>query len=196
MRTKSAMLAALMLLTAQPLLAGTRTHGHRGHHGGGYRGHFGHHGYGGHYRHHGYGYRGYGHHGYGYRGYGPPGYYGYGDYRHYPRYYGSQGVARRGDASSAELGAVDLNVKPKNTQVYLNGHYIGVTDNFDGFPRQLWLEGGTHELTLLRPGSEPLVREFEIRPGVKLDVRHRMRPGSSEALSVRERGRRRVSDVP
>ena len=113
-----------------------------------------------------------------------------------PRYYGSEGVARRGDASSAELGAVDLNVKPKNTQVYLNGHYIGVTDGFDGFPRQLWLERGTHELTLLQPGSEPLVREFEIRPGVEFDVRHRMRPGSSEPPTVRERRQYRVSEVP
>ncbi len=187
MRMTSAILAALLLLTAQPLLAGTRAHGHRGHHGrGAYRGHVGHHGHGGYYRHHGYGYNGYGHHGY----------YGYRDYRHYPRYYGPKGVARQGDASSAELGAVDLNVKPKNTRVYLNGHDIGVTGDFDGFPRQLWLEGGTHELTLLRPGSEPLVRELEIRPGVKLDVRHRMRPGSSEPPAVRARGQRRVSAVP
>ena len=188
MRTTSGMLALLLLLTAQPLLAGTRAHGHRGHHGRvGYRGH------GGYYRHHGYSYHGYGHY-YGHHGY--PGYYRYRDYRHYPRYYGSKGVARQGDASSAELGAVDLNVKPKNTHVYLNGHYIGVTGDFDGFPRQLWLEAGTHELTLLRPGSEPLVREFEIRPGGKLDVRHRVRPGSSEPPAVRARGQRHVSEVP
>ena len=184
MRTTGGMLVALLLLAAQPVLAGPRTHGHRAHHGRvGYRSHFGHHGYSG------YGGYGYGHHGY----YGHGGYHGNRDYRHYPRYYGSNGVARRGDASNEELGAVDLNVKPKNTRVYLNGHYLGVTGDFDGFPRQLWLEAGTHELKLLRPGSEPLVRELEIRPGVKLDVRHRIRSGSPEPPAVRERGRRRAS---
>ena len=188
MRTTSWMLAALLLLTAQPLLAGTRAHGHRGHHGRlGYRSHVGYHGYGGYYRHHGYGHHG--HH-------GSPGPYGYRDYRHHPRYYGSKGVAQQGDASNEELGAVDLNVRPKNTQVYLNGHYIGVTGDFDGFPRQLWLERGTHELTLLRPGSEPLVRELEIRPGVELDVRHRIRPGPSEPPAVRGRRPCRLSEVP
>ena len=197
MRTTITMLAAMLLLTAQPLLAGTRSHGHRSHRGQvGYSGHVGHHGHGGYYRHHGYGHHGYGYRGYGYRGYGHHSYHGYPEYSHYPRYYGSEGVVQQGGASSAKLGAVDLNVRPKNTQVYLNGHYIGVTGAFDGFPRQLWLERGTHELTLLRPGFEPLIHEFTIRPGVNLNVRHRMRPGSSEPPTVRTRGQRRASEVP
>ncbi len=97
----------------------------------GYRGHHRSHGYHSNYAY--YGYRSYGHHGY------------YSQYS--PRFYGPDGSVYHGVGAVQNLGALDLNVKPKNTQVYLNGNYIGVTGKFDGFPNFLWLREGTYELT-------------------------------------------------
>ena len=124
----------------------------------GYYGHSGHHG-------------AYGHHG----SYGHHGYYGH----YYPsRFYGPSGQRQRG-VSSEYLGALDLNVKPKDTQVYLNGNYIGVTGSFDGFPRHLWLEEGTYELMFQNDGYSTVVHEFVIRPGRMIDVRLRLAQGES-----------------
>ncbi len=136
----------------------------------------------GYYGHHGYGHRGYyGHHGYGHRGYyAQHAYYGHPGYGHhyYPRFYGYSGHPQ-GGVASVHLGALDLNVKPKNTQVYLNGKYIGVTDNFDGVPRALWLKEGTYEIIFYLDGYATVVREFTIHPGVIIDVKQRLSPGAS-----------------
>ncbi len=141
----------------------------------GYRGH---HAY--------YGYRSYGHHGYGHRGYGHHGYYrhhGYGHHRYYSQYppgsYGPDGNVYHGVGAVQNVGALDLNVKPKNTQVYLNGNYIGVTGNLDGFPNFLWLKEGTYELTFYNEGYMTVVQEFAIHRGAVLDVKLRLVSGQS-----------------
>ena len=119
-----------------------------------------------------------GHHGHhGYHGYAP--HYAYHGYHHsyYPYAYGAYGAV--GLERAAVPGALDLNVKPKDTQVYLNGKYIGVTDNFDGVPRALWLKEGTYEIIFYLDGYATVVREFTIHPGVVIDVKQRMSPGAS-----------------
>ncbi len=77
------------------------------------------------------------------------------------------------------MGALDLNVKPKNTQVYLNGNHIGVTGKFDGSPNYLWLKEGTYELTFYNEGYMTVVQEFAIHAGAVMDVKLRLVPGLS-----------------
>ena len=142
-------------------------HGHRGHHG--YHGRLGYHG-------------AYGH---GYHGY--PSHYRYGNH-YYPRFYGPNGGPYQAVGPLEYLGALDLNVKPKNTQIYLNGRYIGVTDNFDGIPRYLWLEEGTHEVIFYNEGYKTVLHEFIIRPGAVMKIKQRLQRGDSlppEELSAK-----------
>ena len=103
----------------------------------------------------------------------------YGDYGHYssPRFYDQSGQLQRPVGYVEDLGALDLNVRPKNTQVYLNGDYIGVTGEFDGSPDHLWLEEGTYELIF--HNEVTVVREFEIHAGAVIDVKLRLVPGQS-----------------
>ena len=54
-----------------------------------------------------------------------------------------------------------------------------MTDRFDGFPNYLWMKEGNHELIFYNEGYATVVREFSIRRGVVIDVRHRMLPGES-----------------
>ena len=89
-----------------------------------------------------------------------------------PRHRGLPGRRR-------DLGASDLNVKPKNTQIYLNGRHIGNSRRFDGFPRHLWLKEGTYEVILYNEGYTTVVREFTVVPGVLIDVKQRLQPGDS-----------------
>lgn len=148
------------------------------------------HGRHGHYRGH-HGYYGHGHHGYhgiglsfgypyyrGYYGYphGPfhAGYYGSRYYRpYYARYPYYSGYA------ATPSGGVDLNVKPKKTQVFINGQYIGNSGAFDGWPRYLWLPKDSYQLILYKPGYVTVERQLTINPGVVIDLKVQLVPGES-----------------
>ena len=103
-------------------------------------------------------------HTYPYGYYGP---YGYGE----PVYYGSR--------ERASMGALDLDLKPGDTQIWLNGQYIGVADNFDGWPQYLWLEEGDYHFVFFYEGRRTIAREYHVYPGVVLDVEDRLERGES-----------------
>ncbi len=150
----------------------------------GYRGHGGDHGryYGGHHHRHHYGC---GHYGYGY--YDPFDYYGYyspyfylglgGYWGPEVHVYGGGGSAER--YRDAGQGALDLDLRPKTTEIYVDGAYVGVADQYDGFPTYLWLEAGTYEIAFYKEGYETIFRQYTIYPGVTIDVSDRMRPGDA-----------------
>jgi len=108
---------------------------------------------------------------YGY--YGPYGYgaYGYGPYGHYPQSYPAH--------ASRANGALDLDLKPGDTQIYLNGQLIGTADDFDGWPEYLWLEPGDYHFVFYKPGHESIVREYKVLAGVVIDVEDRLPRGDS-----------------
>lgn len=121
-----------------------------------------------------------------YFGYGN--YYGgfYGSHYYYPYYYspfhwGVPYYVPRRAYREYRLGAFDLNVKPKKSEVYLDGQFIGTAGQFDGFPDHLWLEEGSYELIFYRPGLATERRVLSIYPGVVVDVRLRLAPGESVA---------------
>lgn len=142
-----------------------------------------------------------------YRGYyGYPGYYGYypwggflwsdfwfGWYG-YPRI----GVGYRGSSYGypdgyRQYGALDLDVAPGRTEVYVDGEYLGKVDAYDGFPRYLWLERGTYDVAFYLDGYRTMARQMTVRPGAVVGVDFRMEPGESvrpEALVSRTHERR------
>jgi hypothetical protein len=133
-----------------------------GHHGGGHGRYYGRYGYGyGYYPYYGpYGWWRYGWWG----GPSPYGYpYGPGD-----RYYDRD-----------DLGALDLDVSPARTEVYLDGQFLGTVDNFDGWPQYLWLDRGTYDLVLFREGYRTLARQITVYPGTVISIDDRMEPGES-----------------
>ena len=147
-------------------------HGNRGaRHGnrGGNRGHRGHRGHRGnrvYYLPYGFG-LGYYYSGlYAYGGYyGPHGYYG-----GYRSYYGGH---------YGRTGAIDLNVKPKKAQVYLDGHFIGKAGKFDGWPSHLFLEEGSYELIFYLEGHETLRKEYKVHKGIVIKEDLTLSPGES-----------------
>jgi len=127
-------------------------------------GHHFHHGSSHSFHHFGFGFYGY----YPYWSWGYP-YYGYGYYP--PVAYAS--------TPGYGMGALDLNVQPKQTEVFVNGQYVGLVKQYDGFPGYLWLESGLYQVAFYRPGYETVFREFEIFTGMVLDVAIEMVPGEA-----------------
>lgn len=76
-------------------------------------------------------------------------------------------------------GALDINIRPKKTEIYVDGQYIGVAGRYDGFPSYLWLEEGTYDVVFYRQGYETLARQYTIYPGLTVDVNDRLVPGQA-----------------
>jgi hypothetical protein len=149
---------------------------HRGGHGGGWHG--------------GHGYGGYG----GYGGYYYPGWswgfypgfswwwwdepydpYYYPSYRHYPYGYGYDGYGY----SRNQTGALDLDVSPGRTHVFIDGEDLGAVDRYDGWPGYLWLPRGTYDVAFYLDGFKTVSRQITIYPGTVIDIDDRMEQGTS-----------------
>ena len=89
------------------------------------------------------------------------------------------------DASDYQ-GAARLEVKPRTTEVFVDGYYAGVVDDFDGFSQRLRLEPGEHEVTLYLEGHRPLTRRMLFTVGQTVKVQHEMEPlGAGEPPALR-----------
>jgi hypothetical protein len=105
-------------------------------------------------------------------------------YHYYPGYhvraYYPQPAARvTGRFGTRPPGAVDLNVRPRTTEVYVDGQYVDLARNLDGYPDLLWLDEGTYEITFYREGYESVTRQIAVRSGDLLEVRERLDRGES-----------------
>jgi len=125
----------------------------------------------------------------------------------YPWGYGGMGTYWYPEQVRPDMGALDLDVRPEKARVYLDGQAIGVADNFDGWPRELWLEEGTYDLVFYHEGFETISRQYSVYPGVVIAVDDRMVPGvaalpedlvTRSAANREERLRRRLErgEVP
>ena len=86
---------------------------------------------------------------YGYSGYSAPGVYGS------PVYYGD----------------IRLQVQPRDAQVYVDGYYSGIVDDFDGVFQRLTLEVGPHQIELVAPGLDSRVFEVYVDPARTVTIR-------------------------
>jgi hypothetical protein len=112
-----------------------------------------------------YGYRygyPYGAYGYSYGGYYPAGY-GYG--------YGGGGYGYR----DAGYGGVRIQGAVRNAEVYVDGYYAGIVDDFDGSFQRLELEGGAHSIEIRAPGFPPLTYDVNVQPGQTVTVHANVR---------------------
>lgn len=107
-------------------------------------------------------------------GFGYP--YAFGPYPPFPyRYYGyGPGAALR------------LEVKPKEAEVYVDGYYAGVVDDFDGVFQRLEVEPGEHEIALYLDGYRTVKQRLYVTPRHTFKVRLTMeRLGAGEQQEPR-----------
>src|SRR4029079_4160245 len=98
--------------------------------------------------------------------FGGAGYYGgyYGGY--YDPWFGGSYDAQPtyGGTSFSDEGALRLKIKPREAEVYVDGYYVGIVDDFDGVFQKLHTEGGSHRIEVRAPGYEPLSFDVRITP--------------------------------
>jgi hypothetical protein len=110
----------------------------------------------------------------------------------YPYGYGyGHGYGR--ERSREDMGALDLDLSPGRTEVFLDGQNIGTVDDFDGWPQYLWLPKGTYDIAFYLDGYKTLARQVTVYPGLVIDMDDRMEQGASvrpEELQPRTHERR------
>jgi translation initiation factor IF-2 len=118
------------------------------------------------------GYTGYGYSPYGgYYGGGP--YYGGGGYYGGGYYGGGYGGGYDSGTGSGYYGTgnLKLKVKPRDAEVYVDGYYAGLVDDFDGMFQKLELEAGPHRIEVRKAGYSTMT--FEVRVPTEESVTYR-----------------------
>jgi hypothetical protein len=90
--------------------------------------------------------------------------YGYGDPTYgYPVYGGGGGGgADSSSGSDVWYGSLKLKVKPSDAQVYVDGYFSGLVDDYDGLFQKLNLEVGVHHIEIRADGYETLAIDVRI----------------------------------
>jgi PEGA domain len=114
--------------------------------------------------------------------------YGYGPYAYglYP--YGPAGGVDLNVAMMAGYGGVEMNVKPGQAEVWVDGKFIAEAKELDGYPSYLWLKEGVHKIVVYKGGYHRFEEEIEVQRGFKKDLRVRLEKGESDAPGRRPAG--------
>ena len=120
--------------------------------------------------------------GYPYYGYVYP--YGYGYPFAHPYAYGAYGYGYSGygysgygySPATAAYGDMRIQGAPRDAQVYVDGYYAGIVDDFDGAFQRLTLEAGPHHIEILVPGVPPIEFDVNVQPGRTITYRADGRP--------------------
>jgi hypothetical protein len=105
----------------------------------------------------------------GYSAYGYGSGYGYPDGAGYGYGYGGYGPYQ--GPTYQIYGGLRLKVKPNEAEVFVDGYFAGVVDDFDGAFQQLNLDVGPHRIELRATGYEPLSFELRTQPDEKITYR-------------------------
>ena len=90
--------------------------------------------------------------------------------------YGPWGAYQYWGGYYRERGSVRLQVKPEETEVYVDGYYAGVVDSFDGFFQRLSLPPGRHDIELRLEGYRSIQEQVYLAVGQTYRIEHMMEP--------------------
>ena len=68
-------------------------------------------------------------------------------------------------------GGVRITGVPRDAQVFADGYYVGIVDDFDGIFQHLNLEAGPHHIEIQEPGRQPIAFDVMVRPGQTITYR-------------------------
>jgi hypothetical protein len=94
--------------------------------------------------------------------------YGYGGYGGYPYAYGGYPYGYPyggGYGYAGNTGRVRLEVQPRDAEVFIDGYFAGLVDDFDGRMQGLELESGGYSVEIRKPGWETLTFDVRVTPG-------------------------------
>ena len=118
----------------------------------------------------GFGYPYYYPYGYAYPYYSP---YGYAYPGYYGGYYGGDSYAYPPSENGRGWGGVRIQDAPRDAQVFADGYYVGIVDDFDGLTQHLTLEAGVHHIEIRVPGQQPRVFDVNVQVGQTINYHAR-----------------------
>ena len=74
------------------------------------------------------------------------------------------------------ITSIRVQVTPKQAEVYLDGYYVGVVDDFDGTFQRLDAPTGQHELQVYLQGYKTMSEKMLFRPGQSYKVQAVLQP--------------------
>jgi len=122
----------------------------------------------------GYGYPYFGSFGFGLFAYNPY-WWGYPTYGYGYGYGYDYGYGYAGGGQYADTGALRLKVKPRQAQVYVDGYFVGVVDQFDGIFQRLHIDSGGHRIEIRLEGYKSLSFDVLIPPGQTITYKGELR---------------------
>jgi hypothetical protein len=82
-----------------------------------------------------------------------------------------------------------IQVRPRDAEVFVDGYYVGVVDDFDGVFQRLHVEPGEHGVELYMPGYRSAEQRIFLQPGRTSHIRLEMEPlAPGDPLPVRPTG--------
>jgi hypothetical protein len=106
-----------------------------------------------------------------------PGWWGPGWGWGYPNY--PEGGVSMHAALMAGFGAVKVDAKPKQAEVWADGKPMAEARDLDGTPSYLWLKEGEHRIQLYKGGFVSYDRTIDVHAGMVTRLRVQLEPGPS-----------------
>lgn len=110
-------------------------------------------------------------------------------HHHYPHGYGAFGIGyfyydpyvwaprwyyngyNYGYGYGYPVGEIRFQVRPRDAEIYVDGYYAGLVDDFDGTFQSLRLEEGTYRIEIVAPGYETIAIDVQIQGGRTITYR-------------------------
>ena len=95
-------------------------------------------------------------------------------YRSYPGYYGGGNYGYFDIYPGLAYGSLRIVDAPRDAQVFVDGYYAGIVDDYDGVFQRLNLEPGGHRIEIdVYPGVPPMDFDVYIEPGRTVTIHAR-----------------------
>jgi hypothetical protein len=93
----------------------------------------------------------------------------YGGYTDYSGY--TEPGAYEAPLEGAPMGGVQLDIDPRRAQVFVDGTYAGLVEEFSGYFHHLELPAGPHDIAVVAPGYDPMSFHVLVSPGATMTQR-------------------------
>jgi hypothetical protein len=101
----------------------------------------------------------------------------WGPYWGYPYY--PEGQVSMHAAMLAGYGAIKVDAKPKQAEVWADGKPIAEARDLDGTPSYLWLKAGEHRIQIYEGGFVTFDQKVDVHAGMRTELRVQLEPGPS-----------------
>ena len=80
----------------------------------------------------------------------------------------------------AGAGAINVQAKPGQAEVWVDGKYVAEARDLDGYPTFLWLAEGAHHVVVYKGGYARFEEDIEVRRGMIKELKVKLEQGASE----------------